>query len=164
MLPAFTAGSLKKMPDWLKKSFRQAAWAPLLVFCCVMVAEKGFKLLWLYPWLDEPVHFAGGLAIAYFFRVCVAHSEQQFGAIPAPIQRTLSIGLTAIAAIVWEILEYLSDIDFGTSLNHGVSDTLSDLFFGISGAICFVLLDSIRAARTAKACTEQDDRRRVEPS
>jgi hypothetical protein len=142
------------VPNWLRNSFRQAAWAPLLVFCSMLAADKGFKLLRLYPWLDVPLHFAGGVAIAYFFRVCVAHSEQQFGSIPIAIQRTLSIGLTAVAAIAWEILEYLFDLNFGTLLNHGVSDTLSDLFSGLSGAICLIVLDSIAAARTAKTMSK----------
>jgi hypothetical protein len=137
--------------NWPKNSFRKAAWAPLLVFGSVLVAEKGFNLLRLYPWLDVPIHFAGGFAITYFFRVCVAHSEQQLGSIPMPIQRSLSIGLTAIAAIIWEICEYLSDIYFGTFLNHGIADTLSDLFFGLFGAISFVIVDSIRVGRTARS-------------
>jgi len=60
------------------------------------------------------------------------------GSIPKAVQLTLSVGLTAISAIVWEFLEYLSDLFLGSKLNLGVTDTLSDLFFGLLGAVFMV--------------------------
>ncbi len=127
------------MKTWLKDTFRQAAWAPLLVFVFYAVAAKGFNAYILYPWLDMPTHFCGGIAITYFFSVAIAHAQLRIGAIPKLIQLLLSIGLTAITAVVWEFLEFSSDIVLGTKMNLGVSDTLSDLFFGLLGAIVMAL-------------------------
>jgi hypothetical protein len=130
------------MNSWLTGTFRQAAWAPLLVFIFYAVAAKGFNAYMLYPWLDMPTHICGGMAITYFFLVAAARFQERVGTTPKLMQRIASLGLTAIAAIVWEILEFSSDVLFGTKMNLGVSDTLSDLFFGLLGGVVMVVLAS----------------------
>jgi uncharacterized membrane protein YjjP (DUF1212 family) len=126
------------MKVWLKNSFQQAAWAPLAVFVFYAVAAKGFSAYLLYPWLDMPTHFCGGLAITYFFSIAIAHSQVQIGRIPRPIHLLASLGLTAITAVVWEFIEFSADIALDTKMNLGVSDTLSDLFFGLLGGVVMV--------------------------
>ena len=126
------------MKIWLKNTFQQAAWAPLLVFILYAVAAKGFNAYILYPWFDIPTHFCGGVAITYFFLAAIHHAQAKIGHIPKLIQLLLSLGLTAITAVVWEFLEFSSDIALGTKMNLGVSDTLSDLFFGLLGGLVMV--------------------------
>jgi hypothetical protein len=135
------------MRSWLKRTFQEAAWAPLAVFCFYVVAAKGFNAYILYPWLDMPTHFVGGIAITYFFRVGTAHAQEVVGSIPRSIQLVLSLGLTAVTAVVWEFLEFLSDVTFGTHMNLGVSDTLSDLLFGLLGALVVVVAAALRLTR-----------------
>ncbi len=135
------------MRSWLKRTFQKAAWAPLAVFCFYAVAAKGFNAYILYPWLDMPTHFVGGIAITYFFRVGTAQAQEVVGNIPRSIQLVLSLGLTAVTAVVWELLEFLSDVTFGTQMNLGVSDTLSDLFFGLLGALLVVVVAALRLTR-----------------
>jgi di/tricarboxylate transporter len=94
-----------------------------------------------------PTHFVGGIAITYFFRVGIVHAQEFIGRIPRSIQLVLSLGLTAVTAVVWELLEFLSDITFGTHMNLGVSDTLSDLLFGLLGALVVVVAGSLRSTR-----------------
>jgi hypothetical protein len=128
------------MKVWLKNSFQQAAWAPLVIFVFYAIAAKGFNAYLLYPWLDMPTHFCGGMAITYFYLVAIIHSQAKIGRIPNLIQLLLALGLTALTAVVWEFLEFSSDIALGTKMNLGVSDTLSDLFFGLlGGAVMFAL-------------------------
>jgi len=136
------------MKDWLRSTFQQAAWAPLTVFIFYAVAAKGFSAYILYPWLDIPTHFCGGVAITYFYFVAIANSQARIGRIPNLILLSLPIGVTAITAVVWEFLEYSSDIVLGTKMNLGVADTLSDLFFGLLGGIVFVAI-AARRMRTA---------------
>jgi hypothetical protein len=128
------------MKIWLTRTFKQAAWAPLIVFVFYAVAEKGFNAYILYPWVDTPTHFFGGVAITYFFSVGTVHAQEIVGRIHPVIRIFLSLGLTAIIAVVWEFLEYLSDIALDTKLNLGVSDTLSDLFFGLLGGTIAISL------------------------
>jgi len=89
------------------------------------VAAKVFNAYNLYPWLDIATHFCGGLAITYFFAIAIANSQALIGSIPKVVQQTLSVGLTAISAIVWEFLEYLEHYFLGAKFNLGVTDTLS---------------------------------------
>jgi hypothetical protein len=117
----------------------------LVVFCVHIVVAKGFNAYISYPWLDIPAHIFGGVAMAYFILVCVAYSQDFLGSIPKAIQLVAAFGLTAVVAIVWEFAEFLSDLAFGTRLNLGVSDTLSDLFFGLLGASVVVLFGSLRS-------------------
>lgn len=127
------------MKTLLISSFRRAAWAPFTVFVFYAVAAKIFNAYIRFPWLDMPTHFAGGIAMAYLYLIVIRHAQMLTGAIPLVIQGLLSVGLTAVTAILWEFLEYLSDIAFGTMMNLGVADTLSDLFFGLSGACLLVV-------------------------
>jgi len=128
------------MKHWLIRTFRQAAWAPLTIFVFYAVAAKGFYAYILFPWLDMPTHFFGGVAITYFFYTGTGYAQAMVGRIPPVIQMFLSLGLTAITAVVWEFLEFLSDTLLGTKMNLGVSDTLSDLFFGLLGGVIAVTL------------------------
>ncbi len=128
---------------WIGNTLRQAAWAPLAVFIFYVVAAKGFNAYLLYPWLDMPTHFCGGLSITYFYLSASAHAQPLTGAIPKPARLLMSLGLTAITAVVWEFLEYSSDVLLNTRMNLGVSDTLSDLFFGLLGGTIMVTVSAI---------------------
>jgi hypothetical protein len=141
------------MKIWLKNTFQQAAWAPLTVFFVAAIAAKGFGVYILYPWLDMPTHFCGGMAITYFFLVAIAHAQARIGNIPKLIQLVASLGLTALTAVVWEFLEYLSDITWGTKMNLGVEDTLLDLFFGLLGGVALLVANGL-AARIASVAPE----------
>lgn len=121
------------MKLWISNTLRHAAWAPLAVFVFYAVAGKGFNAYILYPWLDMPTHFCGGLAITYFYLAAGAHAQALTGRIPEPVLRLMSLGLTALTAVCWEFFEYTSDVLLHTQMNLGVSDTLSDLFFGLLG-------------------------------
>lgn len=136
------------MNAWLKKTFRQAAWAPLTVFIVCVAAATGFNAYVLYPWLDIPTHIAGGMAIAYFYLVATFHAQALVGNIPKYVQFLLVLGLAAITAVIWEFLEYFSDLVWGTKLNLGVADTLADLFFSLLGSIV-VLAVLARSAQFA---------------
>ena len=105
--------------------------AGVLVFWAV--AAKGFDAYILYPWLDIPTHFAGGIAGVYCFDACLLALRPLLGPVHPALRLALAFGLLACAAIGWEFLEFLSDLAWGTHLNLGVTDTLSDLLFGLLG-------------------------------
>ena len=132
------------MKTWIKNSLQNAAWAPLTVFTFYAVAAKGFDAYITYPWLDIPTHFCGGMAITYFYLVAVVHSQNLVDVFPRLIQLILSLGLTAISAVIGEFLEFSSDALWNTKMNLGVSDTLSDLFFGLLGGIVAITFAAIK--------------------
>ena len=142
------------MRDWIKQTFLTAAWAPLSVFMFYVSVAIGTNAYVLYPWFDMPAHFLGGFALTYFFRAGVANSQEVVGRIPARIQILLAIGLTFITAVIWECVEYISDLTFRTNWNGGLTDTLSDLCLGLIGAIVFVVINSPRGSTRV---TNNDD-------
>lgn len=127
------------MPSWVLRSFRQAAWAPLLVWLVSLAAALSFNAFNRYPWLDAPAHFFGGMAMTYFFAVGIDHAQRKTHRISWQQQLLLAVVLAMIVALGWEGGEYLSDRLLGTSTNHGVADTLGDLGFGLCGSIVIAL-------------------------
>jgi len=128
------------MKFWLKNTLRQAAWAPATVFILYLIAKKVFNHTIIDPWLDILAHVLGGFAITYFYFIGFAHFHALHGLIPRLTHLALPVGLTAITAIVWEILEYVSDSIFSTKLAPSLSDSLSDQFCGLLGAFIFASL------------------------
>ena len=120
---------------------REAAWAPFSVFVVYMIA-KAFDAYLLYPSLDIPTHFLGGVAIAYFYRSAIANSQKLVGSIPLPIQFLLVLTCTGTTTILWEFFEYSSDFFFQTSMILGLEDTLKDMFLGLLGGLILLLLTS----------------------
>lgn len=129
-------------------ALRRTWWAVAVVLVFWATAAKVFHAYILYPWLDMPTHFAGGMAIAYFFSALIDESALSLGPTPRPVRLTAAVALTAFAAVTWEILEFLSDRFLHSHLNLGVSDTLSDLCFGILGGMAAVLVIWVGERRT----------------
>jgi hypothetical protein len=96
----------------------------------------------LYPPLDIPMHFFGGVAMAYFVSRCFAAIPQDVVAPGwrAVAQGLLVISLTASASVAWEFAEFTSDVFFGTRAQLGLDDTLLDMALGIAGGASYVLM------------------------
>ena len=124
---------------------RESAWAPLSVFIVYSIL-KAFGAYLLYPPLDMPTHFLGGVAIAYFFRSAIANSQILVGSIPLPIQILFALTCTGTTTILWEFFEYSSDYFFHTNMILGLEDTLKDMFLGFFGGL--ILLLRRRAGRS----------------
>lgn len=125
---------------WIVQTLWRAAWAPLLVFCLVVVAVAIFDAYTRFPSLDVPTHFLGGLAVTYFFWCAIASAQSVAGHLLNARPAVLAFGCTASATILWEIFEFLWDRVFGTQLQHGMGDTASDIFFGLAGAVAYLVV------------------------
>ncbi|RPI94143.1 MAG: hypothetical protein EHM40_07535 [Chloroflexi bacterium] len=123
---------------WIPATLREAAWAPLGVLGFYLLA-RSFLLFKLFPPLDIPTHFLGGVAITYFYRVAIRHSQKVVGEIPFPIQVLFAITCTGTTAILWEFYENILDFFFDTGMVRGVEDTIVDLFVGLLGALVLSL-------------------------
>ena len=138
-----------KMLRCLLKALRESGWAPFLVFIFYVVAAKVFDAYLRFPNLDMPTHFLGGAAITYFYFTSLRELQHVLGRIPISILAIAAFGLTAVTAVVWEFLEYGSDLIFGTKMNLGVPDTLSDLFFGLFGGFVVASVSWMRSKKSA---------------
>ena len=125
--------------DWLIATLRESAWAPLgvLAFYAIGLAFGLFKM---FPPLDIPTHFMGGVAITYFFRSAIKHSQKFLGDIPALIQTLFACTCTGTTIILWEFYENAFDFLFGTTMVRGLEDTVVDMFIGLTGALVLSVL------------------------
>ncbi len=125
---------------WGITSLRRAAWAPVLVFSVHLVALFGFDIYEHFPNFDIPMHFIGGVAIAHFFGISyrTAASLKLLGEPSAVVFLPLILGLTSLAAVVWEFAEFIADRQFGTLTQPGLADTLLDLLMGLLGGTVWI--------------------------
>ena len=124
----------KQIAAWIIDTLREAAWAPLGVFLFYLLA-RSLQLFQVFPPLDIPTHFLGGVVITYFYRVAIWNSQRLVGEIPFPIQMILAFTCTGTTTIFWEFYEYIFDFLFDTQMVRGVTDTTVDFFVGLLGAL-----------------------------
>jgi len=120
--------------NWMFATLREAAWAPLSIFGFYVIG-LAFQLFKLFPALDIPTHFIGGVAITYFYRSATRNSQGIVGDIPTAIQTLLAFTCTGTTIILWEFYENLFDFFFGTHMVRGLEDTILDMFLGLLGAL-----------------------------
>jgi hypothetical protein len=128
----------KQVAVWTIDTLREAAWAPLSVLTFYLIA-KSLQLFKLFPPLDIPIHFLGGMVMTYFFRAAIRHSQKVVGEIPVPVQVIFAFTCTGTTMIFWELYEYVYDLFFGTQMVRGVTDTSVDFFVGLLGALVMSL-------------------------
>jgi len=131
---------------WGLEALRKGGWPAITVFGAHVIASRGLHAYVRYPFLDIPMHFLGGIAIAFFFQSAYRAASRH--GIVGPFHRTthdvLVFALTSTATVFWEFAEFLSDRFFGTHAQLGLEDTLGDMLLGIFGGITLLVIVSWR--------------------
>ena len=128
----------KQLVEWIFVTLKESAWAPLSVVGFYVIG-LAFGLFDLYPPLDIPTHFMGGVAITYFYRSAIRNSQKVIGDIPFPIQVILAITSTGTTTILWEFYENFIDHFFGFQTVRGLEETIVDMAMGLLGALVLSL-------------------------
>lgn len=153
----FWENTVESLTRIIRKLFVTGGWAPCLVFSLHVLATRVFGVYEIWPPADIPMHFAGGLAIAFFM-------SQAFRALPREVVRSsrlvvleaiLVLSLTISAAVVWEFAEFSLDTILGSNVQVSLANTMQDLAMGMLGSLVMV---AIRARQTR---THQMDVRHV---
>jgi hypothetical protein len=121
---------------WIARTLRDGGWAPVLVLGAHVLASRVLPGYESYPDLDLPMHFLGGVAIAFFFHVAFRHASRYH--VLAPYHR-----LTCAAAVFWEFAEFLSDRYLGSHAQDGIPDTMVDMALGIGGGLVFQAVSQV---------------------
>lgn len=129
----------KQVAAWVGNTLREAAWAPLGVFLFYLIG-RSLQLFSLFPSLDIPTHFLGGMVITYFYRVAIRNVQTLVGEIPSPVQSLFAFTSAGTTMIFWEFYEYVFDYFFHTQMVRGVTDTTVDFFVGLLGALVVSLI------------------------
>ena len=114
---------------------------PTVVFL-VHLAAKGFGLYEIIPDVDIPLHYLGGLSIAYTCARVLSYLESQkvTTTLHRGISLVLLLSLTATVAVFWEFAEFLSDQFLATNLQPSIANTMQDQFLGILGGGTWALI------------------------
>ena len=128
---------------WVSSTLRESAWAPLGVVAVYLIG-LAFRLYLIFPPLDIPTHFLGGVAITYFYLSAIRNSQKFLGDIPLPVQVLLAVTSTGTTTVLWEFYENIVDYFFGTHMVLGLEDTLKDMFLGLLGAVVLALFQRRR--------------------
>jgi hypothetical protein len=123
--------------QWLRSLIRPT-WAPLFVLMIHLIALS-FQLYKAYPHVDIPMHFFGGVSMAYFLnKAFVAASLITAGAPPTRLlESVLIVTATCTVAVFWEFFEFVLSWALATDLQGSLANTTKDLFFGMAGGLFF---------------------------
>lgn len=124
----------QQLTTWVFDILREAAWAPLSVLG-IYALGLTFHVFQLFPPLDIPVHFLGGVVITYFYRSAIRQAQKFVGDIPYPVQVLFAFTSTGTTTILWEFYENILDFFAGTHMVRGLQDTIVDLFVGLIGGL-----------------------------
>jgi hypothetical protein len=97
-------------------------------------------------WLDKPIHFLGGVAIALSTYYTIAYfTENKKLQINWVWLRILAISsVVALSVVSWEFLEfYLDSISSGT-MQPSIRDTMTDMLMGMAGGMITAFIISWR--------------------
>jgi hypothetical protein len=142
---------MKPLGAAVGKVFMVGGWAPLLVFTVHVFISRVLGAYHTFPATDMPMHFGGGLAMAFFISRC-------FRALPRDVVRSSRLvllelilvgSLTATSAVLWECAEFMCDQVFGSNIQRSLGNTMQDLALGVAGAAVFIIVRA-RALRAGR--------------
>ena len=127
----------RKLIQAVWKFFLAGGWFPVLVFVIHLFTFFVVNIYAFWPRADMPLHFLGGLSIAFF--VSRSYQLLQGGMAKSNwesvIELVLIISVTATAAVFWEFGEFILDRTFKVGLQVSLLNTMQDLFLGMLGAV-----------------------------
>lgn len=99
-----------------------------------------------YPFLDIPLHFFGGLAIAMLISgwLTVFPKHQLLQKTSPFVHAVLIFSLTCTVAIFWEFSEWILDHTISSGCQLGRNDTMQDLFLGTLGGSIYTVITFIK--------------------
>jgi len=132
--------TIRAMVTVASQLVRRAGWAPILVFVLHVFISRVLNGYILFPPVDIPMHFFGGVAMAYFLAASFAAlpGDAVRGDLRVVAQFVFVVSLTATASIFWEFAEFTSDAVLDTQAQLGLEDTLLDMALGVAGGVSFV--------------------------
>lgn len=133
---------MRTLADWVRDAVRAAGWAPITVFLAHVVMARVFGWYGPVPWLDIPMHFTGGVAIAHFFErsLLVPAGVRALGKLTPTGRGVLAFALVATSTVVWEFAEWTTDRLGLSRAQGGLPDTMGDMALGLAGGVAYLLI------------------------
>jgi len=115
---------------------------PVIVLIAHLIASKVLNLYVIFPDLDIPAHFVGGLSIAYTSTRILSYleKEKRIATLNPGLFLVLIFSLTGTATVLWEFVEFIYDHLLNTNIQISLANTMQDQFTGILGGIAWILI------------------------
>ncbi len=115
---------------------------PSLVLLAHLTASKLLNLYIIFPNLDIPFHYVGGLSIASTSTQILSYLEREkIAAVPNRVLYSILIFcLTATATVFWEFMEFVMDRLMDTNIQVSLANTMQDQFMGVLGGATWVFV------------------------
>jgi hypothetical protein len=122
---------------------------PATVFLIHLMASKALNLYAIFPNMDIPFHYLGGLSITYSSAQILSYLEEEniTARLNGVIFLVLILSLTATAAVFWEFAEFIGDRLFHTNIQVSLANTMQDQFLGVLGGMTIVFIYGNRFRR-----------------
>jgi uncharacterized membrane protein YjdF len=115
-------------------------WFPPSVYITHLIFTYLLDAYTLFPWIDIPMHYLGGLSMAYSLLLVL--TELQHQQVIKPLEKIIELllifSLVTTAAVFWEFSEFTADQVLGTNGQISLRNTMKDLFMGVMGALSVV--------------------------
>lgn len=116
-------------------------WFPLAVLLTHAVASIVLNLYALFPNMDIPFHFLGGVSIAYSAAQILEYLEKHrllTNRLDWVIFLMLLFSITATATVFWEFAEFIADQALHRNIQVSLANTMQDQFMGILGGVTWI--------------------------
>jgi hypothetical protein len=125
---------------------------PITVLLSHLIASKVLHLYLLFPHLDVPYHFVGGLSIAYMSAQILSYLEKEkiFTTLNKMVFLVLIFSLAATSTVFWEFAEFIGDQLLDTNIQVSLANTMQDQFMGILGGATWVYIYSKRVEKVTE--------------
>jgi len=92
------------------------------------------------PWIDIPMHFLGGLSMAYslFAILSFLQERRAISRLDLGVQLLLVFSSVVTIAVVWEFMEFSQDHLFNMNTQISLANTMQDLLMGMLGAAALI--------------------------
>ncbi len=137
---------IRQLTSAVVETIRPYGWLPLSVLLAHEVCAHVIDGYRRWPSVDIPLHFFGGLAIAFFVSGTISvFTERRIIQSPEPVIRfLLMFGLTCAAAMFWEFAEWTADHTIGTTCQLGLDDTVGDMVVGVLGGMSLAIPKTVQ--------------------
>ena len=115
---------------------------PIIVFGVHILLSKTVDMYGLFPWIDIPMHFVGGMTMTTTL-IMWYKALQHINVIPqmhGAITKLFLFTATSTITIFWEFAEFSTDVFFGTHAQVSIPDTMKDMFLGMMGGLLIISL------------------------
>jgi hypothetical protein len=108
------------------------------------LAAIKYSLYWIFPWFDIPMHFLGGVIVAFFIYLMLQWKLPNIvRSGNSHFLRYLLFGALFVG-LLWEALELKTGLTFVSQSDY-IVDTISDLIIDLMGASFFYFVIQLKS-------------------